>query len=760
MHCRHAVGNYVGLFQGLFDVVYEAGAVDGQVEIRPGGTLGDALDIDEQKVASALAASVGPNLRESLLFGLVRTMLADKGTDPAKADFMIGRLAALLGDVDLPTFAEKGDALAAMLEELIDTPAGPSRAEADEVLAQFRSIGTIVSDIVGLEFPRLRDEVIPLTESPERWLELTGDYTVLLPSRASELLTMGFDDDRLTAVLHIDLLRLEGDATARFMRIDPRGRNEGEEQERHELLMALGASALGAFELHGAAIAFELDDRLERVAAVPFAPRHDLRRADWARPAASVRVERARIEIEPLWQRALGDLMGWPRDAVSALHGDLQDAVVDGINGLGLDDFPEVGADIRRYVGQVAGLLMPDAFVAKTARYRDPFVRLRTVDRDEVGGRRSFSGPAPARWEPELELVFDGLRTQSEPNGVAVRTAVPEPIEIEGRPIGGNDHLPELEDLDPPTGGRPRSSVRPGAARPAPAGTALADAERPRARQATAAAAEIGRVPEVGGRIVRAFDEGIWTMDHQARSPLPRDGGSRRDPGWYGLSTNCVVATTLYRSLRESGELERTGTARSGGRTLAWRVEGCTDVAADFSGRAPSDAPALAVSQLVVGIGPDHDQLASWTVDARLRMRPRFHGSGCLPDSAVQPVLDSLTCVEGLTGGRVPETTRLRQLEFRGFVFLGPDLAERERDVELISLRGDAASDPSSDDPVHTELRDVLAAWLAALPEVPVLYNPFRSIPGASDRGFSARGGWLSIERRYRFPDIAGLKLG
>jgi hypothetical protein len=59
---------------------------------------------------------------------------------------------------------------------------------------------------------------------------------------------------------------------------------------------------------------------------------------------------------------------------------------------------------------------------------------------------------------------------------------------------------------------------------------------------------------------------------------------------------------------------------------------------------------------------------------------------------------------------------------------------------------------------VHTELRDVLAAWLAALPEVPVLYNPFRSIPGASDRGFSARGGWLCLERRYRFPDLAGMR--
>jgi hypothetical protein len=459
-------------------------------------------------------------------------------------------------------------------------------------------------------------------------------------------------------------------------------------------------------------------------------------------------VERARIEISALWQERLSDILDWPLiDVVNDLHRDLEDAVVAGINGLGLDDFPEAGATLRAYVGAVADRLMPRAFVAQTVRYRDPFVRPRSIDGDDVGGangRRVFASSSPTRWEPEIELGFDRLRTESEPGGVAVRTPAPDSIEIEGRPVGGSNQGPDSTDLDIPVGDGLRPFVRAGG---------------PTQQQAMLRQVEFEPSPQSGGPLVHPFDAGIWTMDHQPRSPLAHSGGSPRDPSWYGLSTNCVVATSVYRSLREGGLLERTGTVRSGGRTLAWRVEGCADVAADFSGHAPDDAPGLALAQLVVGIGPDLDNLARWQADVRVRLRPRHHGWGCLSDAAVQPVLDGLACVEAMTGGEVPESTRIRQLEFRGFVFLGADLTDRARDIQLVSLQSDAGIDPPSDDPVHTEMRDTLAAWLAELPEVPVLYNPFRSIPGATDRSFFARSGWLCIERRYRFPDLTGLKV-
>ena len=218
-----------------------------------------------------------------------------------------------------------------------------------------------------------------------------------------------------------------------------------------------------------------------------------------------------------------------------------------------------------------------------------------------------------------------------------------------------------------------------------------------------------------------------------------------------------MAATTIDRRLGVSGVLERTGTTRGGTDTLAWRVEGCADVAADFSGRAPGGAPALALAQLAVAIGPDLEHLARWRADVRLRLRPRFHGSGCLPDASVRTVLSELACIEGMARGQVPDVVRLRELEFRGFMVLAADLADRARDIELVSLVDAAGNEPPSGDPAHADLRDALADWLAGLPEVPVLHNPFRSIPGASDRSIFARAGWLCVERRYRFPDLAGI---
>jgi hypothetical protein len=263
-----------------------------------------------------------------------------------------------------------------------------------------------------------------------------------------------------------------------------------------------------------------------------------------------------------------------------------------------------------------------------------------------------------------------------------------------------------------------------------------------------------GPVPQQEQVLVPNFDPDIWDMKYQDRTPLKTSRGSPSDPGWIGLSTNCVVATTLYRKLQYQNWFKRSGETRNAQEKISYELHDCVDVAADFSGDAPGDAPALAIHELKIAVGTARDGLTEYTVDLRLRLMPQIYGRGCLPDDAVTYVSDSLQCIEDLTKGKVPTVTRLRQIDFRDFIFLRADFEDEQRDIQVVNISDENGNLPPDVHAVEARVRAAIAHWFPTVPEPPILYNAFRPVGGAS-RNFTAEKGWLSFYRRYAFPDFS-----
>jgi hypothetical protein len=219
-----------------------------------------------------------------------------------------------------------------------------------------------------------------------------------------------------------------------------------------------------------------------------------------------------------------------------------------------------------------------------------------------------------------------------------------------------------------------------------------------------------------------------------------------------------VLPTLLYRQLNLLNKFRGSGSVKIDGQTLNWQVKACNDVVADFTGAAPSGAPGLALGQLQVALGLGADTQVDYRADLRVRLKPRFHGHGCIADDDVTVISNALACLEGMFGVNMPVTTRMWQIEFRDFMVLSIDITDTERDVEIVSLaRTDghplAAADAGT---VKAQLRGMVKRWLAAVPEPPILYNPFRLL-GGQDGHFFTQGGWLCLNRHYDFPDFSGL---
>jgi hypothetical protein len=131
-----------------------------------------------------------------------------------------------------------------------------------------------------------------------------------------------------------------------------------------------------------------------------------------------------------------------------------------------------------------------------------------------------------------------------------------------------------------------------------------------------------------------------------------------------------------------------------------------------------------------------------------------IHGRGCLPDAAVTTVSDSLDCIEAMIGASTPEATRLRQIAYRDFVFLRPNVTPPGYDIEVPSIVIDSNGlTPGDLQRARAHIRAALLHWLPALPEVPVLYNSFRPV-GGETRDYLTQDGWLAVYRRYPFPDL------
>src|SRR5262245_15783461 len=168
LHCRHYVRNYFDLFLDLLGRIYSAGNVKDDIIVEPGSTFAQALNITEQVVADALVAPDANG--ESVLLGLIRTIMTDEGVPAGDAADAVQNLVLVLQNDALPTFRQKANQLDQTLTQLAAADLIPlTQSQVDHVMGAFRSIGKVIADLLAFEFPELEHRQ-DLFSDPERYL--------------------------------------------------------------------------------------------------------------------------------------------------------------------------------------------------------------------------------------------------------------------------------------------------------------------------------------------------------------------------------------------------------------------------------------------------------------------------------------------------------------------------------------------------------------------------------------------------------------
>ena len=808
--CRHYFKNYVDLFQDLVRRVYMAGNVDSPIHVRPGMTVGSALEVTEQQAAAALAVDDG----ENLLLGLIRTMLDDSEVAAADVEELMDRLQEILTGPS--TFAEKADAIESALS-LTDLTDG----QVDQAAGAFRSVGQVISDALAFTFPALSNYRIDL--GADQYLLIDGPYTAVVPEDPDQLLSCvsSEGDDRLELRIALDSFEIAPEATFRLM-----GVLGGMVQS----LLDGAMDKIGTVRVDGITLTLELQDELAFPdVAYTWAPGHTVMRADWTVATSRVNVDEVSLDLENDMSSTLAALL-FCATTVGNLEEDGEELIRKVINASG--DIAGVAAIVNAYVMPIARRLIPVGHALSRVRYGAPFEVEGAVSYQQFGGLKTvystrsvgIMNPKPASpgkpggssddfddlpdrddlpdlggvqtWQwptrtagtprPRLDLADAGARATAVELLAAVRSLTARSkaiaaLDVEGFSARAISVL-KPGDVDPAqsrVAGRPVGAGTLALLRRGAEGTEylfraggfpgrahhvrreLQHAMRIVADTPPTDDAEEDPIDQV---VVPDLDPGIWSMDHAAESPLSKSRGSGSDPGWVGLSTNCVLATRLYRKLQAQGVL--TGASVAHDESLghiAYEIRGCTDIAADFTGGATAGPiaglgvpgpPAVVMAGLVVAVG---DDLKPYVVDLRLLLRPVIYSRGCLPDEAVTAVFDAHDCLETMTGGAFPDATWAQQVAYRDFVFLTADV-QAAANIRLLRVVEQAGGEPAGTT-VHDQVRAAVTHWFPQLPELPILYNSFRSL-GGETRDFEAEDGWLSIYRRCPFRDFTGVQLG
>jgi hypothetical protein len=811
LHCRHYVRNYIDLIQDILARIYTAGPNDlkDPVVVGPGDTVGEVLNVTEERAAAAI---VDESKTKSTFLELIRTIAQDQGTDSDNVESIVQIVSLNFTDPNdsLPTFAKKADAIEDGMAVLVQNNT-ISQSQLDQIVAGIRSFGQVVSDFLAFAFPQLDHYRINLTNNPEQYILVTGPYSAHLPADPAKLLTCSFARDHIELAAHIESFKIDKSTNFEFYKV----KDNGKTKEKYASIL----NGLGAIDFDKVDLTLNLNNDIGFPATYDWAPGHEAERADWATASVAVSLSSVSLDLQANASSVLAAFYEgyW---TVQGLANSWEQLIRDSIGTVG--DLADVGKILREYVSPIARQLIPVAYAMSSVGYSAPFenedittsYKFTAVDattethsvtlmnQQSSDSSSSSGGEVPPFDPPDIDWKGPLSRSSSQPMdarqkaAAVVRLTKADGLTPHGRATAALS-LEGLSPLDIGTLKRAEVDFAAGTVRgqSVDAGTLAllksVDAEaraqgagdyllryggftgRPALVRAelNAAARHVALSP-AGGVLndpstdvivtVPDLDPGIWRSEYTETTPLRTSYGSASDPCWTGLSTNCVLATMLYRRLRQRGLFTATGVANDKDLgKVHYEIQGCEDdVAADFSGETPGDAPGLVMAGLAILAGPtDKDRLA-YRADVRVRLKPVIYSHGCLPDEAVTLVAENLDCLEGMMGADMPETTRLRQLAFRDFVFLSADIGVPAQDIEMVgSVKMDNGDKPADLNLAVGQIRAAIADWFPTVPEVPILYNVFRPV-GGETRSYFCQGGWLALYRHYALPDFSDVHLG
>ncbi len=851
MQVTHYVGNYLGIADGLAELVYDiVNPGGGNPVIRGGRTVGQSFGVNETDVLRTIGSQYDPAKPEDapfvweMLIGRLRERGLERDTNAILR--VIKTILDGTNTGSVGTVSTFHDAQLVLLEEAF-TWIGygwMSLPDLVEIEEAFAAVGEVVRTILSFEFPDIRER-IPLDDDGHWFLLIEGNYTVTLPSTSGELFEWRFHSEGgMTLKLRLDQVTLLDATTLTLW-------HEGDEERFARVPIDL----LGSVEdisLKGVALSLHMDPSLGGDHKEDFGPNHLFReayyfRGDGARNVwLDLSVSGANVELRT--NRLIKIFaLGYPGVlTVNALEGALARDITRGVNERNIDELVgQLPAEAQENIDGALSFLeavMPN---------------VQACSRAQVG--------VPPLSADSAQFAFENLTTKAMGRGLSIHNretrtgsggaGIPgarDPGDIESPdlpprnydwedPIPGNrgrgdgDEIHPISSADRPirelppprAGARPADPMRPLATREkageeavrrlrklrsggqeravamtllstagsTPAETAYlrwadVDLEQGTVRGKPASAAVIkalrdvrgisgadthfvfekdGRVPGRKG-VVRATERTMRFLElaaepmpisrrngctYQSYSPIALTKGSRSDPAWVGLSTNCHLAGQVYRLMREQGAFDSSGSLTVDGQDLAYEIA-VGGLAIDFTGMLfPEEtenvqAPGLKLTNASVTLkrASDDGEAVEYAGRILVPLIPVSHEPGCLPDAAVSSVILNLDCVESLTGGSIDDADLLRDLLYRHFVFLGLD---RRREAGLAI---DQVTVESGDEAIlGTTDRDALLAAVvidayAQVREIPVLFDPYWFL-GGSIQEYHAEEGWIVMYKRY-----------
>lgn len=724
---RHYVKNYFDLLEDTFRRIYAARNLPGDITIHPGRTIADGFNLTEQKIVGALFED---SENPSSLVRFIYTILTDEGKTKDEIDYIFNRVRANLGGSFEVTFAQIADALEEMFAGLIAFARVTPDTSDDELIEKLsetvvgavRSIGTVVADVLATTFEPLAlsgialPQVPVLTKKTTTWsVNIEGNYLAVISGDLSEVLDIKCGNEKIEIAVHVKQFIITDDARFSVTKTDKKGPHNYPPWLMRDV---------GTLALRDITLALRLRSDLTPV-AFSGEPSGDAQRASFTNE--SVVTDVAEVDLD-LHDTVAPLLIGTGYAVyelfkagtlnlkfISELEEAVSDAIRDGINSASM--LGDLEGALRDFVVPIAEALVPTMTGLSKVQYKN-----------------AWGTPQGPR-----EIPFAGLRTGYGVHCVSLRNA------------GKVQKEEEIDHYDPDP---PRGPDKPDEIDVGPKDRMGSSVER---RMAPAASTPSGTqggaglgstlihdqfedilltpVSEKEKAIPFPIDPSVWKLTYAAASPIESDLGSAHDPSWVALSTNCVVASRLYRALQNNGKLAHSGEVN----TVSYEVEGCDDIAADFTGQSFDGAPALAIQGLVV-------QASEPSPDARIL------------------ILSPTGQVQKLPAGRYKFDLRIRlNAKLADFITLEPHTAydpqqeNASQPIQILNLqRLHGPEDDIAD--CKEPIRAVVTDWVKRLPTPSILINCFSNLKVKARRA-RCQDGWIVVHADYPFPNFSEVGL-
>ena len=250
--------------------------------------------------------------------------------------------------------------------------------------------------------------------------------------------------------------------------------------------------------------------------------------------------------------------------------------------------------------------------------------------------------------------------------------------------------------------------------------------------------------------------QGVFEHRSERRSPVEDRLTTTSERTAFAFALNCVGPTTALRALQADGQVQVRGNFTSAdGRASTFRVDGVDDIAIDFAPhelptivRPFGDEPAIAVHGLrgsySIGAGR-----RDFEITGRIRMK--LDATAELTDDQARALRDD---DQSDLLQRFGRNFLLRHVTYRNFIHLvpfgvtnsanssnpyaSPQPLRRVEDTDVQIVGQHDAAD-------RRELPRILLHWAAALPPLPIVYDPFQ-VPSPEFDDVRCAGGWLTAK--------------